>query len=62
MESFVFALAILGLVDSISFMIVMPSLAFYISSLGGSQDYYGFVLSIYSFTSFCGKPVLGRWR
>jgi MFS family permease len=62
MEPFIFALATLGLVDSISFMIVTPSLAFYISSLGGSQDYYGFVLAIYSFTSFCGKPVLGRWR
>jgi len=61
MEPFVFALAILGLVDSISFMIVTPSLAFYISSLGGSQDFYGFVLSVYSFSSFCGKPVLGRW-
>mmetsp|Transcript_19407 Transcript_19407/g.33298 ORF Transcript_19407/g.33298 Transcript_19407/m.33298 type:complete len:517 (+) Transcript_19407:176-1726(+) len=61
MEPFVFALATLSLVDSISFMIVTPSLAFYINSLGGSQDYYGFVLAIYSFSSFCGKPLLGRW-
>ena len=56
-----FALSTLALVDSISFMIVMPSLAFYVTSLGGSQDFYGFVLSVYSFTSFCGKPILGRW-
>jgi len=39
----------------------MPSLSFYITSLGGSQDFYGFVLAIYSFMSFCGKPILGRW-
>jgi len=57
----VFALATLSLADSISFMIVTPSLAFYITSLGGSQDFYGFVLAIYSFMSFCGKPILGRW-
>jgi MFS family permease len=61
MEPFVFALATLSLADSTSFMIVMPSLAFYINSLGGSQDFYGLVLAIYSFTSFCGKPILGRW-
>lgn len=62
MEPFVFALATLSLVDSVCFMIVTPSLAFYVTSLGGSQDFYGFVLAIYSFTSFCGKPILGRWR
>ena len=62
MKPFVLALASLNVVDSISFMIVTPSLAFYIDSLGGSQDFYGFVLAIYSFMSFCGKPVLGRWR
>ena len=62
MEPFIFALATLNLADSISFMIVTPSLAFYIKSLGGSLDFYGFVLAVYSFTSFLGKPVLGRWR
>ncbi|KAL7542461.1 hypothetical protein ACHAXR_012314 [Thalassiosira sp. AJA248-18] len=61
MEPFVIALATLSLADSISFMIVTPSLAFYVTSLGGSQDFYGFVLAVYSFTSFLGKPVLGRW-
>ena len=43
-------------------ILVTPSLAFYIKSLGGSQDFYGFVLAIYSFCSFLGKPILGRWR
>ena len=57
----VLALATLGLVDSISFMIVAPSLAFYVEKLGGSQDAYGFILAVYSFASFCGKPILGRW-
>ena len=55
------ALAVLALADSISFMIVMPSLSFYIDSLQGSQDFYGLVLALYSFCSFLGKPVLGRW-
>lgn len=60
-DASIFALATLGLVDSVSFMIVTPSLAFYINSLGGSQDFYGFVLAVYSLASFCAKPVLGRW-
>jgi MFS family permease len=42
-------------------MIVAPSLAFYVEKLGGSQDAYGFILAVYSFASFCGKPILGRW-
>jgi MFS family permease len=62
MKAFVLSLAALNMADSISFMIVTPSLAMYIDSLGGSQDFYGFVLAVYSFMSFCGKPVLGRWR
>eukprot|EP00985_Skeletonema_marinoi_P018896 scaffold10698_cov213-Skeletonema_marinoi.AAC.3 len=61
MDHAVLALATLGLVDSISFMIVAPSLAFYVEKLGGSQDAYGFILAVYSFASFCGKPILGRW-
>lgn len=61
MDPSVLALATLGLVDSISFMIVAPSLAFYVEKLGGSQDVYGFILAVYSFASFCGKPILGRW-
>lgn len=61
MEPFVLALAILGLADSISFMIVMPSLSFYVASLNGSQDFYGTILALYSFMSFLGKPLLGRW-
>ena len=36
MKPYVMALAILGLADSISFMIVTPSLAFYVYSLGGT--------------------------
>ena len=61
MDPAVLALAVLGLVDSISFMIVAPSLAFYVEKLGGTQDAYGFILAVYSFASFCGKPILGRW-
>jgi MFS family permease len=61
MDPAVLALAVLGLVDSISFMIVAPSLAFYVEKLGGTQEAYGFILAVYSFASFCGKPILGRW-
>ncbi len=61
MDPAVLALATLGLVDSISFMIVAPSLAFYVEKLGGTQDAYGFILAVYSFASFCCKPILGRW-
>ena len=39
------------------------SYSYFLSSMHvpGSQDFYGFVLAIYSFASFCGKPILGRW-
>ena len=61
MEPFLIALAIVAIADSISFMIVMPSLSFYVDSLNGSQDFYGTILALYSFMSFLGKPLLGRW-
>lgn len=44
-----------------TFMIVAPSILFYIESLGGNHDWYGFILSLYSFAAFCAKPMLGHW-
>jgi MFS transporter, ceroid-lipofuscinosis neuronal protein 7 len=55
-------LAFIGLIDSISFMIVAPSLAFYvIHTMGGSKELYGLILSTFSFASFLFKPILGQW-
>lgn len=50
-----------GIVDAISFMIVTPSLVFYILSFNGTKEQYGIILSIFSFASFLFKPVLGYW-
>jgi MFS transporter, ceroid-lipofuscinosis neuronal protein 7 len=51
-----------GLADAISFMVVAPSLVFYVTEqLGGSNTVYGIILSAFSFMSFCGKPTLGYW-
>ena len=55
------ALALIQLVDSISYMVVAPSIVFYVLQVGGSVDQYGLVLSTFSFASFVGKPVLGMW-
>ncbi|GKY95224.1 hypothetical protein MPSEU_000485400 [Mayamaea pseudoterrestris] len=53
--------ALVGLVDSISFMIIAPSLIFYVLQQGGTKEQYGIILSAFSFSSFLLKPVLGMW-
>lgn len=52
---------IVGFFDAISFMVVAPSLVFYVLQLGGTKDQYGVILSVFSFASFCFKPALGYW-
>jgi MFS family permease len=49
-------LAMIGLIDAISYMAVAPSLIFYVNELGGSKEQYGLIMSAFSFTSFCLKP------
>ena len=60
-EGYVLALALAGMSDAISYMVVTPSLIFYILQNGGTQSQYGFVMSSFSFASFCTKPFLGWW-
>jgi MFS family permease len=54
-------LSLIGLVDSISYMAVAPSLIFYVLQVGGDKDMYGLIMSVFSFASFCGKPLYGIW-
>ena len=54
-------LAVIGLVDSISYMAVAPSLIFYVFQVGGTKEQYGLMMSAFSFASFCGKPIYGLW-
>ena len=42
-------------------MAVAPSLIFYVLQVGGDKEIYGLIMSIFSFASFCGKPLLGVW-
>ena len=42
-------------------MVVAPSLIFYIQQSGGTKEDYGLILSVFSFASFCAKPLLGTW-
>jgi len=53
--------AVVGLVDAISFMVVGPSVVFYVYSIGGTKEDYGIVLAAFSFASFLFKPVYGQW-
>lgn len=55
------ALTVVGLVDAVSYMLVAPSLVFYVQQNGGTTDQYGLIMSAFSFSSFCNKPVLGWW-
>eukprot|EP00934_Nitzschia_sp_Nitz4_P006452 Nitzschia sp. Nitz4//scaffold41_size133979//106218//107941//NITZ4_003365-RA/size133979-snap-gene-0.133-mRNA-1//-1//CDS//3329551524//6442//frame0 len=54
-------LSLVGLVDSVSFMSVTPSLIFYVLQVGGDKERYGLIMSAFSFASFCGKPLYGIW-
>lgn len=60
-ERYLIALSIVGLVDAVSYMVVAPSIIFYVLQLGGTKEQYGIILSAFSFASFCAKPVLGAW-
>ena len=46
------ALALIQLVDAISYMVVAPSIIFYVLQVGGTMDQYGLILSSFSFASF----------
>jgi MFS family permease len=60
-EKYIVALSVVGLVDAISYMVVAPSIVFYVLELGGTKEQYGVILSAFSFASFCAKPFLGNW-
>ena len=60
-EKYLIALTVVGIVDAISYMLVTPSIVFYIQQNGGSIDQYGIIMSAFSFSSFCTKPVIGWW-
>eukprot|EP00586_Coscinodiscus_wailesii_P018868 CAMPEP_0172514694 /NCGR_PEP_ID=MMETSP1066-20121228/262076_1 /TAXON_ID=671091 /ORGANISM="Coscinodiscus wailesii, Strain CCMP2513" /LENGTH=506 /DNA_ID=CAMNT_0013295467 /DNA_START=68 /DNA_END=1588 /DNA_ORIENTATION=- len=61
MKRYIIALALTGIVDAISYMVVTPSLIFYVLENGGTNDQYGLIMSAFSFASFCAKPILGWW-
>lgn len=56
-----FVLSVVGLIDSISYMAVSPSLIFYVLKLGGTKEQYGLIMSTFSFASFSAKPIYGAW-
>ena len=60
-KHYLIALTIIGIVDAISYMLVTPSLVFYVLQNGGTRDFYGIIMSAFSFSSFCTKPLIGWW-
>lgn len=60
-ETYLVALTVVGLADAISYMLVTPSLVFYVSQNGGTMHQYGIIMSAFSFSSFIAKPALGWW-
>lgn len=60
-EKYLVVLTIVGLVDAISYMLVTPSLVFYVLQNGGTHVQYGIIMSAFSFSSFCTKPFIGWW-
>ena len=58
-ELFVIVLAVAGLVDAVSWMIITPSLILYVTELGSIKEAYGLTLGAFSFAFFIAKPPLG---
>lgn len=52
---------LVGFIDAVSFMIIAPSLVFYVLQSGGTKEQYGIILAMFSFSSFLFKPVLAYW-
>jgi Na+/melibiose symporter-like transporter len=58
--SLLFPLCIVSFMDAISFMIVAPSLIFFVVDvLNGNKEWYGIIMSSFSLASFMTKPILG---
>lgn len=47
--------------QSLGFTIILPSLWFYLKSLGGKENFLGYVVAAYSLGGFIGSPVFGYW-
>lgn len=60
-EKYLIALSVVGLVDAVSYMVVAPSIIFYVLQQGGTKEQYGIILSAFSLASFSVKPFLGAW-
>src|SRR3569623_89643 len=56
-----FPQALVGFIDAVSLMIVLPSLIFYVQRAGGTKEQYGIVCSAFALASFTFKPILGFW-
>jgi MFS family permease len=61
MQKYLRALIIAGVADAISFMVVSPSLVFYVLEQSGTKEQYGLIMSSFSFASFLAKPFLGHF-
>eukprot|EP01112_Ceratiomyxa_fruticulosa_P008626 TRINITY_DN2235_c0_g1_i6.p1 TRINITY_DN2235_c0_g1~~TRINITY_DN2235_c0_g1_i6.p1 ORF type:complete len:473 (-),score=90.16 TRINITY_DN2235_c0_g1_i6:68-1486(-) len=47
--------------QSMGFTIVIPSLSYFVLSLGGSQTYYGWIVASYSLGQFIGSPLFASY-
>lgn len=54
-------IAILNFNDAIGYLAIMPTLTFYVTELGGSNDQYGLIISATSFASFAFMSVWAHW-
>lgn len=58
-ERYLIALTVVGIADAVSYMVVTPSLVFYVLKNGGTTEQFGLIMSSFSFASFCTKPIIG---
>lgn len=61
MQKYTIALSICGLTDAFVWMIVAPSILFYVLQCGGTIEQYGYALSAFSFSNFIFTFFMGSW-
>lgn len=61
MYNYTIALVICNLIDSVTYMVIAPSILFYVRENGGNKEEYGYILSSFSFSCFIFKYFFGSW-
>ncbi|EJK58028.1 hypothetical protein THAOC_21877 [Thalassiosira oceanica] len=61
MKTAIGALMLTGFLDNLGFMVIMPTMTFYIREIGGTDAQYGLVVAAGWLAAFVATPLYGSW-